>query len=424
MPNSVEAVSQIMAICNASHTQVVPQGGNTGLAGGQIPTGEVLLSLKRMDRVRGVDALNNTMTLEAGVTLARAQAVAAEAGRLFPLSLASEGSAMIGGVISTNAGGTQVLRYGNARALVLGLEAVLPDGRIWEGLRSLRKDNTGYDLKQLFIGAEGTLGVITAAVLALYPRPRQLETAFVALKDPAAAIELLTRLQGETGGAVTAYELMPALGLDFVTRHIPGTRAPLAQRHAWSVLIEVSSFAQDLSARAALERTLSSASDEGMVLDAAIAESEAQRAGIWRLREAMSEAQKFEGGSLKHDISVPVRAIPAFLAEASAAVEAAIPGVRVVAFGHAGDGNVHFNLSQPVGLAREAFLAEGPRIGRIVHDIAHALGGSISAEHGLGQMKAGEILRYKSAVAMDMMRAVKRALDPHGIMNPGKVLAP
>jgi FAD/FMN-containing dehydrogenase len=423
-PCSTQDVAAIVKICAETRTPLVPQGGNTGLVGGQIPNGEVLLSLKRLNHVRAIDRDNNTLTVESGCILADVQKTAGEADRLFPLSLSAEGSATIGGTISTNAGGTNVLRYGNARDLVLGLEVVLADGRVWDGLRGLRKDNTGYDLKQLFIGAEGTLGVITAAVLKLFPRPRTRETAVVAVPDPEAAVALLHRMQSASGGAVTGFELMPQLGLAFVLRHIAGARAPFAADHPWVVLIELTSSARTSALRSALEETLTLESDKGLVRDAVIARNEREADDFWRLRDSMSEAQKPEGGSIKHDVSVPLSRITAFLKEASEAVVAAEPGVRVVAFGHLGDGNIHFNLSQPVGAEKAAFLARWQTLSDIVHAIVAAHGGSISAEHGLGVMKRDEITRYKSAVEIDLMRQIKRTLDPLNIMNPGKVVLP
>jgi FAD/FMN-containing dehydrogenase len=421
-PASTGDVAAIVKICADTRTPLVPQGGNTGLVGGQIPNGEVLLSLKRLNRVRAIDCDNNTLTVEAGCILADVQRAAGDADRLFPLSLSAEGSATIGGTISTNAGGTNVLRYGNARDLVLGLEAVLPDGRVWDGLRGLRKDNTGYDLKQLFIGAEGTLGVVTAAVLKLFPRPRTRETALVAVTSVEAAVALLHRMQSASGGSVTGFELMPQIGLGFVVKHIPGSRAPFAVEHPWVVLIELTSPARTSALRSALEETLSAESGS-QVRDAVIARNEREADEFWRLRDSMSEAQKPEGGSIKHDVSVPVSRIATFLTEASMAVEAAEPGVRVVAFGHLGDGNIHFNLSQPAGGQKEAFLARWQALSDIVHAIVARHHGSISAEHGLGIMKRDEITRYKSAVEIDLMRQIKRTLDPLGIMNPGKVVS-
>jgi len=419
-PDSTETVAKILAICNETRTAVVPQGGNTGLVGGQIPFGnEIILSLSRMKRIRDVDAPGMNMIAEAGTTLAAVQDAAAKAGRLFPLSIASEGSATIGGNVSTNAGGVHVLHYGNTRELVLGVEVVLADGRVLDMLRTLRKDNTGYDLKQLFIGAEGTLGIVTAVALKLFPQPAERVTALIALRDPQAAIDLLLRLQTATGGAMSAFELMPRLGLEFVLAHIPQTADPLAKPSPWYVLAEAGGGANS-HLEEAMENALSSSD---LITDAVIAKSDAQRAALWKLREAMSEAQKPEGGSIKHDVSVPIKDIPAFLKEGIAAVEKRVPGVRPVPFGHLGDGNIHFNFSVPQGGDNAAFLARWNEIQDTVHDIVHRYHGSISAEHGLGIMKVHEIERYKSAAELDVMRALKRTLDPNNILNPGKVVA-
>jgi FAD/FMN-containing dehydrogenase len=422
-PKKTAQVSAILKICDDTRTPIVPQGGNTGLVGGQIPFhGEVLLSLERMNAIRTVDAAGMTLAAEAGATLARVQEVARDAGRFFPLSLASEGSCTIGGNLSTNAGGVDVLRYGNARALTLGLEAVLADGRVLDLMSGLHKDNTGYDLKQLFIGAEGTLGVITAAVLKLFVKPEVIETAFVAVRDPHAAVELLSRSQAATGGMVSAFELMPRIGIEFVTAHIPGTRDPLSAPSPWYVLMEATA-GKGLDIRNALEGTISEAIETGLAADAAVAANETQRAAFWKLRESMSEAQKPEGGSIKHDVSVPVKDIPAFLDQGIALVQKLVPGIRPVPFGHLGDGNIHFNLSVPKGGDSKAFLARWDEISRAVHDLVHRFRGSISAEHGVGVMKRDEILRYKSPEAIEAMRALKRAFDPNNILNPGKVVA-
>jgi FAD/FMN-containing dehydrogenase len=416
-PATTTEVSAVLAICNETRTAIVPQGGNTGLVGGQIPFhGEVLLSLARMNRIRTVDAEGMNLIAEAGTVLDTIHKAADEAQRLFPLSLASEGSCTIGGNLSTNAGGVDVLRYGTARELVLGLEVVLADGRVLDMLRTLRKDNTGYDLKQLFIGAEGTLGIITAAALKLFAKPAERVTAFVAVSSPAAAVSLLARLQEQTGGLVSAFEIVPRVGLEFVLAHIPQTSNPLRDPSPWYVLIEATSGAL-FGLRDVIERTLAD-----NVIDAVIAESETQRAAIWRLRESVSEAQKPEGGSIKHDVSVPIARIPEFIETASNAVEALVSGARPVPFGHIGDGNIHFNISVPKGAANEAFLARWEEISHVVHDIVHLFGGSISAEHGLGVMKHNEIARYKSAAELDVMRALKRTLDPNNILNPGKLL--
>ena len=422
-PATTDEVAEVVKLCAAAGVAVVPQGGNTGLCGGATPCGgEVVLNLGRLKRVREVDAANNTITVEAGCTLLEVQEAAAAADRLFPLSLAAEGTATIGGNLATNAGGVQVLRYGNARELVLGLEVVLADGRVWNGLRSLRKDNTGYDLKHLFVGAEGTLGLITAAVLKLFPRPRASATAWAAVRDPAAAVALLTRLRGEAGDRVTAFEIVGRPALDLVLRHIPGARDPLVDRPQWQVLIELTDTLVDSPLGDILERVLGEALEAGDVLNVALAQSEAQVQALWALRENVAEGQKAEGLSIKHDIAVPVSRIPEFIARADAALKEHFPGVRIVCFGHIGDGNLHYNQSRSDALDNADFLAATPAVNRIVHDIVNDLGGSISAEHGLGQLKREEILRYKSAVEMDLMRAVKKALDPQGIMNPGKVL--
>jgi len=424
-PASTEAVAAIVAQCAATGTKLVPQGGNTGLVGGGTPfesNDEVILSLSRLNRVRAVDALDDTITVEAGCTLMAVQAAAETADRLFPLRIASEGTCQIGGNLSTNAGGTAVLRYGNTRDLVLGVEVVLPDGRVWNGLRALRKDNTGYDLKHLFIGAEGTLGVITAAVLKLLPRPRDRQTAFVAIPNVMAAVELLALARGRSGDVVTAFELMPRIGVDFVTRHVAGTADPFRQPYEWYVLLELSGGARAGDLRPMLEGLLEAALERGLVLDAVVAESEAQAKALWRLREELSDAQKPEGGSIKHDISVPVSKMAVFIERAVPAALAIVPGARPVAFGHIGDGNVHFNLSQPVGADRAAFLAQWETVNKAVHDIAASLGGSFSAEHGIGRLKRVELRHYKSALEMELMGRVKAALDPAGIMNPGKVL--
>jgi FAD/FMN-containing dehydrogenase len=421
-PSTTAEVSAILSICNETRTPIVPQGGNTGLVGGQIPfDGEVLLSLARLNKIRHVDAEGMSMICEAGVILADAQRAADEAGRYFPLSLAPEGSCTIGGNLSTNAGGIAVLRYGNARELALGLEVVLADGRVLDLLRTLRKDNTGYDLKQLFIGAEGTLGVITAAALKLFARPEAVETAFVALRDPAAAVELLARAQAATGGSVSAFELLPRLGLDLVLAHIPQTADPLAAPAPWYVLMEATSGAA-MPLKDCIETALSRAIEAGLASDATLAANSAQRAALWRLRENMSEAQKREGASIKHDVSVPVKDIPQFLRRGAALVETIVPGARAVPFGHLGDGNIHFNISVPKGGDGEAFLARWSEVSRSVHDLVHEFHGSISAEHGIGVLKRDELPRYKSAAEMDVMRALKRMMDPNGILNPGKVL--
>ena len=431
-PVSTAEVAAVVAICAETGTPLVPQGGNTGMMGGATPFergDEVLISMSRMNCIRALDPLNYTMTVEAGCILANIQKAAEDADRLFPLSLGAEGTCQIGGNLSTNAGGVQVLRYGMARDLVLGLEVVLPDGRILDSLRALRKDNTGYDLKQLFLGAEGTLGVITAAVLKLFPRPREVETAFIAVRDPAAAIELLARLRNGTGDTVTAFEMISRTALDMVFAHIPGTTDPLAKRYDWYVLTDCSSGDSGGGLRAALEQTLADAIEAGLAFDATLAASAQQSKAMWRIRDSITEAQKPEGGSIKHDVSVPVSSVADFIAEATAVVSRAIPGSRPVAFGHVGDGNIHFNLSQPAnepreGPVRDRFIARWGEINRLVHDIVRRMNGSISAEHGIGRRKLEELVHYKSPVEIELMRTLKRALDPKNIMNPGKVVAP
>ena len=422
-PGSVGEVAAILKLANDVGAPIVPQGGNTGLVGGQIPLdGEIVLSLRRLDRIREVDAASNTMTCEAGVRLAAAQEAAASAGRFFPLSLGAEGSCTIGGNLATNAGGIAALAYGVARDLVLGLEVVLADGRIWPGLNKLKKDNTGYDLKHLFVGAEGTLGVITAAVLKLFPAPETVETAFVGLASVEAALNLLALTQESTRGAATSFELMGRTPLQFAWCHGSGLRDPLASAYPWYVLVELKSSAHE-NLRETLEAVLAAAIVRGLVGDAVIAESIDQRNAFWRLREFIPEAQKFEGGSIKHDVSVPVAAAPEFIAQASAVVEALIPGARPAPFGHLGDGNIHFNVSQPVGADRAAFLARWHEVNDAVHAVVGRFGGSISAEHGIGRLKRDDLVRVKDPVALDLMRALKRTLDPKGILNPGKVIA-
>ncbi len=422
-PATTEQVSRILAICNETKTPIVPQGGNTGLVGGQIPTqGEILLSLARMNRIRAVDVQDDVIVAEAGVVLATVQKAADHVNRLFPLSLAAEGSCTIGGNVSTNAGGVNVLHYGTMRDLVLGLEVVLADGRVLDLLRPLRKDNTGYDLKQMFIGAEGTLGVVTAAALRLFPKPHSHTGTLIALAGVARAVDLLNRLQAATGNLVTAFELMPRIGIDLVLKHIPDVADPLPRHKGWSVLVETSN-PRAFDAREVLQEALLAATSDGLVADAVIAKNERERANLWRLRESFSEAQKLEGASLKHDISVPVSRIAEFIATVAPLVERALPGARSVVFGHAGDGNLHFNISAPVG-GDAALVAARDTIEDIVHDAANRFGGSISAEHGLGLAKNAQIARYKSEEEIDAMRALKRAFDPNNIVNPGKVLPP
>jgi FAD/FMN-containing dehydrogenase len=420
-PASAAEVSEICRLASKHRIALVPQGGNTGLVGGQTPHhGEVVISMRRLDKIRDVDAASNTMTCEAGVVLQVAQARATAADRLFPLSLGAEGSCTIGGNLSTNAGGTTALAYGVAREMALGLEVVLADGRILNALSKLKKDNTGYDLRNLFIGAEGTLGIITAATLKLFPKPRAVETAFVGLKSPAQALKLLEISQNEVASSLTSFELLSDLAVDFSVRHGIDIRDPLGAKHPWYVLMELSSSRDD--ARAALESILAKGLEQAIVDDAAIAASLSQRAAFWKLRDEMSAAQKPEGGSIKHDISVPVAAVPDFIAEADAAVTKLIPGARTVPFGHLGDGNIHYNVSQPVGADTADFLGRWHEVNAVVFAIVMRMGGSISAEHGIGVLKRDELPDVKDKVAIELMRSIKAMLDPLGIMNPGKVL--
>ncbi|WP_407159274.1 FAD-binding oxidoreductase [Bradyrhizobium sp. STM 3557] len=420
-PGSTAEVAAICKLASAHGIALVPQGGNTGLVGGQTPhNGEVVVSLKRLDRIREVDTASNTMTCEAGVVLQVAQQKAAEVDRLFPLSLGAEGSCTIGGNLSTNAGGTAALAYGVAREMALGLEVVLADGRVLNALSKLKKDNTGYDLRNLFIGAEGTLGIITAATLKLFPKPRAIETAFVGLQSPAQALKLLSIAQAEAAGSLTSFELMAEIALDFSVKHGIGVRDPLSERHPWYVLMELSSPRED--ARATLEAILEKGLEDGIVDDAVLADSLSQRQAFWKLRDEMSAAQKPEGGSIKHDISVPVAAVPEFIAEANAAVVKLIAGARPVPFGHLGDGNLHYNVSQPVGGDTADFMARWHEVNAVVFEIVLRMGGSISAEHGIGVLKRDELPEVKDKTAIELMRAFKALLDPLGIMNPGKVL--
>lgn len=424
-PGSVAEVSALMKWASETGATIVPQGGNTGMVGGQVPVAEgreIVLSLQRLDKVRAVDAAGDTMTVEAGVILQKAQEAAEAAGRLFPLSLASEGSCTVGGNLSANAGGTAVIAYGNARELCLGLEVVLPDGRVWNGLRQLRKDNTGYDLKNLFVGAEGTLGVITAAVLKLYPQPKGREVAWVGLESPEAALALFSLASDRAGSSLTAFELMIDEALSFVLKHAPNAAAPLASRHPWHVLIEISSGRSAADASALIEEILAEGFEAGLAGDAALSSSLAQANELWRLRESMSEAQKPEGASIKHDVSVPVASIPAFIDEAWRAATSVEPAARLVCFGHMGDGNLHYNISQPAGGDPAAFLALYRRMNDAVHAVVRAYNGSISAEHGIGRMKRDELIATAPPLAIDLMRRVKAAFDPAGIMNPNKLI--
>jgi len=424
-PASTAEVAQVVRVCAEARAGIVPQGGNTGLCGAATPDAsgsQIVLNLSRMNRVRAIDARNNTMTVEAGCVLASLQKAAENAGRLLPLSLAAEGSCEIGGNLSTNAGGTAVLRYGNARELVLGLEVVLPSGETWDGLRGLRKDNTGYDLKQLFIGAEGTLGVITAAVLKLFPLPRSRATAVAALQTPEKALVLLERALEACGERLTAFELFSDFCLSLVLKHFKDTAAPFPRRFPHYALMELSDTRPGEGVRTLVDGVLEAALEDETIIDAAVASSEAQSQALWKLREFISEAQAHEGPNIKHDISIPISRIAEFIAATDAELLRAYPGIRMVTFGHLGDGNLHYNVSPSEGAAADAFMRELGAVNRIVHDAVARYGGSISAEHGLGQLKHEEIKRYKSGIEMELMRSIKRALDPQGIMNPGKVL--
>jgi len=424
-PGSVDEVSQILKLASETGVAIVPQGGNTGHVAGQIPrTGaaDIVLSLERLNRIRDIDPVGNVIVADAGCILADIQRAAEAHNRLFPLSLGSEGSCRIGGNLSTNAGGTAVLAYGNMRQLCLGLEVVLPTGDIWDGLRRLKKDNTGYDLRDLFIGAEGTLGVITGAVLKLFPQPLGHQVAFAGLKSVADALALFDKASSLCGPALTGFELMPRLGVEFTAKHIPGVRDPLDTVHAWYALIDISTSDSAETAERMMSELLETEISGGLVENAVVASNEAQRKSLWHMRESMSPAQKPEGGSIKHDVSVPVSSIPAFMAEADAAVMAAIPGARICAFGHMGDGNIHYNISQPIAADRQAFLSRWREMNTIVHGIVLNYNGSISAEHGIGQLKRDELAKVRSPIEIDLMQRIKHAFDPAGIMNPDKVL--
>ncbi|PPJ47566.1 FAD-binding oxidoreductase [Rhizobium sp. KAs_5_22] len=425
-PGSTQEVSAILKLASETGTPIVPAGGRTGHVGGHVPReggSDVVLSLERMNRIREIDTVADVIVADGGTILADIQKAAEENGRLFPLSLGSEGSCRIGGNLSTNAGGTAVLAYGNVRQLCLGLEVVLPTGEIWDGLRRLKKDNSGYDLRDLFIGAEGTLGIITGAVLKLYPQPRGRQVAFAAVSSPQDALALFERASLLCGTALTGFELMPRIGIDFTTRHIPGVRDPLSSPHPWYALIDISTSDSAATAERMIDTLLEEAFEAGLVKDAAIASSLAQQKAFWHLRESMSEAQKPEGGSIKHDVSVPVSRVPRFLADADAAVLALIPDARVFAFGHLGDGNIHYNISQPVGADKAAFIARWREVNAVVHAVVHAHGGSISAEHGVGQLKRDELIASRPAIETELMNRIKQAFDPAGIMNPGKMVA-
>jgi FAD/FMN-containing dehydrogenase len=424
-PADTAAVSRVLAFCNERRIGVVPQGGNTSYCGGATPDrsgSQVLLSLARLNRIRGIDTANYTLTAEAGCILAKLQAAAAEADRYLPLSLGSEGSCMLGGNLSTNAGGLNVIRYGMARELVLGLEVVLAGGRVLETLTGLRKDNTGYDIKSLFLGAEGTLGVITAACLRLFPALRSFATAFVAVRDPAAAVSLLGTLRDASGDRVSSFELIPRIGVELTSRHIPGVADPLAAPSAWYVLCELSTSRTDEPLEAVLEQVLAKAHEQGWVQDAGIAQNLREREAFWRLRESIPEAQRKDGASLKHDISVPVSQVPRFIEVAGGWVAQNVPQGMLVAYGHLGDGNLHFNVNQRAGTQANELQAIEQQVRRAIHDLVRDFGGSFSAEHGIGQLKVLELERYAPAVELELMRAIKNAFDPNGIMNPGKVL--
>jgi len=421
-PSCTQEAAQAVTYCAKNKLPIVPQGGNTGLVGGSLPGlsryTEILISSKRMNRILQVDTTNLSITAEAGCTVTELQKAAAEHGLLFPLSLASEGSCTVGGIISTNAGGVHVMRYGSTRSLVLGLEAILPSGEVYEGLSSLRKDNTGYALDQLLIGAEGTLGLVTKATFKLYPAEVQTHTLWLAVNSPADAVELLSDARTISGERVSVFEIVPHTGLEFVLSHIPDTRNPLSTKAPWYVLMEIASSAMDPALEKSLESWLSNTLEGGKIIDGAIATNEAQRQDFWRLRESMSEAQKHEGGSIKHDISVPVSSIPSFIEETTAKLEEAFPHCRVTPFGHVGDGNLHFNVMQPKDQDKNDFLANWETMNQLVHDQTVKFSGSISAEHGIGSLKKAELARTKPAVELTAMRSIKKALDPHNIMNP------
>ncbi|WFR95982.1 FAD-binding oxidoreductase [Rhizobium tumorigenes] len=424
-PGSVEEVSAILKLASETATAIVPQTGNTGLVGGQTPRdngADVIVSLERMNRIREVDPVAGIMVVDGGCILADVQKVAEEHGRLFPLSLGSEGSCRIGGNLATNAGGTAVLAYGNMRQLCLGLEVVLPTGEIWNGLRRLKKDNTGYDLRDLFIGAEGTLGIITGAVLKLFPQPLGHQVAFAGIRSVEDALSLFRNASGLCGPALTGFELMPRIGVEFTTRHIDGVRDPLETVHPWYVLIDISTSDSAETAERMMSALLEQGFEAGLVQDATIASSQAQQKALWHMRESMSGAQKPEGGSIKHDVSVPVSQIPAFMHEAEQAVMAAMPGARICAFGHMGDGNIHYNISQPVGADKAEFIGRWREMNQIVHGLVMKHEGSISAEHGIGQLKRDELASIRPEIEMELMRRIKKSFDPAGIMNPGKVV--
>ncbi len=424
-PADTQEVAACVRLAAKSDIALVPQGGNTGRVGGALALAQdraILLNLGRMNKIRALDPLDNTLTVEAGCILANVQAAAAEADLLFPLSLGAEGSCQIGGNLASNAGGIHVLRYGNARDLVLGLEVVLADGTVWDGLGALRKDNTGYDLKQLFLGSEGTLGIITAACLKLFSRPQESISAFLGLTDLAASVKLLAQARKDSGDSVVACELIPRIAIDMSLKHMPGAVDPLAEPHDWYLLMEATAGRPNSGLSEAFEATLAAGFEDGLIADGTIAASEAQAAAFWHLREILVEAQVKEGASIKHDVSVPTSRVPEFITQANEAVEEVMPGIRPYPFGHIGDGNVHYNLSVPLGMSPEAFFAGEDEIHHRVHDITHALGGSISAEHGIGRFKVGENARFKSPIELALMHKVKDALDPAGLLNPGVIL--
>ena len=429
LPSSTEQVSQLLAYCHEQDIGVVAQAGNTSYCGGAVPDEsgtQIVLGLRRLNKLRAMEPLNYSMTVEAGCVLAAVQVAADRADRLFPLRLGSEGSCQIGGNLSTNAGGMAVLRYGMARDLVLGLEVVLADGRVLDTLRTLRKDNTGYDLKSLFLGSEGTLGIITAACLKLFPKPQAYATAMIAVPDAAGAVALLSTLRAACDDRLSTFELLPRFGIELTTRHIAGVTDPFNKAYSWYVLAELTSARADDDVNATLDATLEAAleaaMEKGQALNAIVATSLAQREALWRIRESIPEAQTHEGASIKHDVSVPVAALPEFVARGSAWVAKNLPTARLMAYGHVGDGNLHFNVSQPAGGSATAFLAQRREIQRAIYDLAASMRGSFSAEHGIGRAKVGELEHYRSAVELDVMRALKRTLDPKGILNPGKVL--
>ncbi len=425
LPRTVTEVTELLAYCNEHHIGVVPQGGNTSYCGGATPDEsgtQIVVALSRLRRIRRIDPLNYSVVAEAGCVLADLQRTADEAQRLFPLSLGSEGTCQLGGNLATNAGGVHVLRYGMMRDLVLGLEVALADGRLLSSLGTLRKDNTGYDVKSLFLGAEGTLGIITAASLKLFPKLRAFATAFAAVPEPRAAVALLDRLRDASGDRVSSFELIPRIAVELTTRHIPGVRDPLDAPYPWYVLCELTSSRAADPLEDLLEQSLAGALEEKLVLDAAVARNARDREAFWKLRETIPEAQRHDGGSLKHDISVPVASIPDFIERGSRWIADNVPDGRLVSYGHVGDGNLHFNLSQAPGADRAAFLAREEPVKRAIHDLVRDFGGSFSAEHGVGRLKVGELERYAPPVELDLMRAIKRTLDPNGILNPGKVL--